>query len=595
MHDGTLSNQGLSDVYVQNKGTTTVSNDGKIGKCYYLDGTSYMTLSSNMMEFIKDHPFSYGCWFKTSGLAEGMTLCGILSFTYGCSMYINSDGHLGARIDGGAISQTFSTTPNLFDSKWHHLFLTYDGAIAKLYVDGAVAGNMNIVFKNRYNNIGAIGTEINNSSIWTGKGHINDVRVYDNCLSSKEVKLLSQGLILHYPLNQIDRERNLLQKTNQGKINWDYRFANGENTIDDYNSSGVNAVILTCIAASTSWQYTSYLISTTILNELQANTKYTASFDLFCNVTCNVTIGIRKCESTKLLSNTPSMSYSTTGTWKKMTYTLTTNDLSAGIDNQVFYISGLNMVGYYIIKNLKLVKGETCSNFWTPAWEDSDSWLDTTEYDTSGLCNNGSTILPPPLKKSGSPRYDGCYEFNGKQYIKFSSPYWNGTKSDVHELTINVWFILHSGCGAYCTIYSCYNSPGTGLWLGLNTESNGLWAYQGSVSPNYHKSGTAKLPINTWHMATFVFDNGKSTWYLDGSKVGNDVQWARDYINTTQYLAIGNSYTGTTWNTTFNGCLSDFRLFSTAFSAKDVADLYSVSASVANNGTLLLSGELIEN
>lgn len=103
------------------------------------------------------------------------------------------------------------------------------------------------------------------------------------------------------------------------------------------------------------------------------------------------------------------------------------------------------------------------------------------------------------------------------------------------------------------------------------------------------------MPINTWHMATFVFDNGKSTWYLDGSKVGNDVQWARDYINTTQYLAIGNSYTGTTWNTTFNGCLSDFRMFSTALPAKDVADLYSVSASVANNGTLLLSGELIEN
>lgn len=206
----------------------------------------------------------------------------------------------------------------------------------------------------------------------------------------------------------------------------------------------------------------------------------------------------------------------------------------------------------------------------------------------------GQLFYPPPLKKSGSPRYDGCYEFNGKQYIKFPSPHWNGSKSEIHELTINVWFMLYDDCGAYCTIFSCYNSPSNGLWLALNTENNGLWAYQGGISPSYHKSGTAKLPTNKWHMATFVFDNGKSTWYLDGSKVGNDVQWASDYINTTQYLSIGNSYTGTSWNTTFNGCLSDFRMFSTALAAKDVADLYSVSAFVANNGTLLLSGGLIE-
>lgn len=200
---------------MQNKGTATISNDGKIGKCYYLDGTSYMTLSSNMMEFIKDHPFSYGCWFKTSGLAEGMSLCGILSFTYGCSMFINISGNLSARLDNGINIVTFSSSTKLFDSKWHHLFYTYDGAIAKIYVDGEIVGNMNIVFKNRYNNEGAIGIDTNNYPVYKGKGYINDVRVYDNCLSPKEVKLLSQGLVIHYPLNQIDRSRNLLKASNK--------------------------------------------------------------------------------------------------------------------------------------------------------------------------------------------------------------------------------------------------------------------------------------------------------------------------------------------------------------------------------------------
>lgn len=398
MHDGTLSNQGLSDIYVQNKGTATVSNDGKIGKCYYLDGTSYMTLSSNMMEFIKDHPFSYGCWFKTSGLAEGMSLCGILAFTYGCSMSINSDGHLGARIDDGANLRMFSSTPNLFDSKWHHLFLTYDGTIAKLYVDGIVTGNMNIVFKNRYNNTGVIGTETNNSPVYISKGYINDIRVYDNCLSPKEVKLLSQGLVIHYPLNQIDRERNLLQGTNQGKINWGYSFANGQKTIDTYDCAGINAVMFTCITESTSWQFASYVMPSDILNSLKPSTKYTISLDLLSNVSCDINIVILRPDGLKFLSNWTGHSYRSADVWQKIICTLTTNDLSAGIDGQVLYIKGLDKVGYYIIKNLKMVEGTSCSNIWTPAWEDSDSWLDTTEYDTSGLCNNGSTILPPPLK-----------------------------------------------------------------------------------------------------------------------------------------------------------------------------------------------------
>lgn len=398
MHDGTLSNQGLSDVYVQNKGTATVSNDGKIGKCYYLDGTSYMTLSSNMMEFIKDHPFSYGCWFKTSGLAEGMSLCGILSFTYGCSMFINISGNLSARLDNGTNIVTFSSSTKLFDSKWHHLFYTYDGAIAKIYVDGEIVGNMNIVFKNRYNNEGAIGIDTNNYPVYKGKGYINDVRVYDNCLSPKEVKLLSQGLVIHYPLNQIDRSRNLLKASNKIVLSGsDYSpntsRENGKLTVlnnEVFNAytwvQGNLSIPIQDICKKPAEQFTF---------SCKVKTKNLSKSGLFISIdTRTETHQNQNIIALNIKENHNDIWQELSGILK-ITYTDSTRMLIC--------ISSAGATGFNGVvleyKDFKLEYGANPHPLWTPAWEDSDSWLDTTEYDTSGLCNNGSTILPPPPPK----------------------------------------------------------------------------------------------------------------------------------------------------------------------------------------------------
>jgi hypothetical protein len=42
------------------------------------------------------------------------------------------------------------------------------------------------------------------------KGYLNDVRIYNHCLSPKEVKEISKGLVLHYPMNNCNIEANNL-------------------------------------------------------------------------------------------------------------------------------------------------------------------------------------------------------------------------------------------------------------------------------------------------------------------------------------------------------------------------------------------------
>lgn len=41
----------------------------------------------------------------------------------------------------------------------------------------------------------------NTSAYFPLNGQLNDVRIYDNILSAKEIKEIAQGLILHYKLD----------------------------------------------------------------------------------------------------------------------------------------------------------------------------------------------------------------------------------------------------------------------------------------------------------------------------------------------------------------------------------------------------------
>jgi len=73
-----------------------------------------------------------------------------------------------------------STTPGALN-EWHHYVIT-----------GVNLSSWTKFYINKY------------GSGWNFAGSINDVRIYNHCLSPKEVKEISKGLILHYKLDGND-------------------------------------------------------------------------------------------------------------------------------------------------------------------------------------------------------------------------------------------------------------------------------------------------------------------------------------------------------------------------------------------------------
>lgn len=236
--------------------------------------------------------------------------------------------------------------------------------------------------------------------------------------------------------------------------------------------------------------------------------------------------------------------------------------------------------------DLKDVCVSECS---TAASGSNGSWADNTVYDTSGFGNHGSvTSACQPVLAGNSPMYDKCYEFPYKNYITGKMPFGGQAASN---FTISVWLNQIEG-GAYSTWLNSNGYGGSGLWLAVNTEGCAQWGYREGVSPNYVKGGS-NIAINTWHLFTYVYKEGVATWYLDGKK-NCSAAYADKTIMPAGTFTLGDSYAGNDWNTNFHGKLSDFRIYATALSDADIAELYNTPVSITSTGTMMTKGELIE-
>ena len=198
-----LRNNGVSDIGVTNTGAT-LSNDGKLGKCYSFNGSSNYMSATNVS--IPTTNWSMAAWiYPSADTSSGhQYIVGLNTSTSGdflgvLCVYTNK---LCVRISG----TTYTTTAYSLNT-WYHLAATYDGTL-KIYVNGELVNTTSSPAAPTAASTLYIGIRGGNFGYFNGK--LNDVRIYDHTLSAAEIKELAKGLVCHYKLDDVQSSDNLI-------------------------------------------------------------------------------------------------------------------------------------------------------------------------------------------------------------------------------------------------------------------------------------------------------------------------------------------------------------------------------------------------
>lgn len=592
--NGNLNNQGLSDLSFSILSSNTVLADsGKIGKTYSNNSFTNGGLVSNKQINLGTKQSMF-CWMKFSSLNSGSSLGGGLVSQH---RYANNTG-MGITIKyvsstTGYISVNTGTgsarTYNTYCGKtllqantWYHVGYTYDGSNIRLYVNGILEAThafTGMSVPSDY--ISVYCWSMENSTIdsavhtnYRFNGAINDVRLYDHCLSAKEIKEISKGLVLHYKLDNI-------YNTNPNKYGQPYcdgYMNSGFTRTELSNERGYNYKLTYVGTGDNSWK--SLSVPT---YSFTAGKKYFYSVKIRCNKWTGDGLWLRASRSSNdWVTNTVAVCGPTLadGKWHEYYVSQTVNTT---YDRSGSTVTSAPLLEFYTgacatkdftydfdfdIKDLQVVESDNYVPF------QEGGWNTTVVDDCSGYGYDG-TKSGVFGSDSTSPRYDTSITFpNGTDYAK--STFTN----TMNEFTFSYWIKPSASNGGYSIVGSNYGNDAQ-CWFAVNTENSGVWFYTGQYA---NVSGL--LTNGTWYHCVFTFKNGTSKWYINGV----EKTLSRNTVTKTSIpfnnFTIGNSYTGSSWNCKNYGSISDVRIYATALSASDIKELYQTSASIDKNGNM---------
>lgn len=588
--NGNLNNQGISSLNaVQSTAPTYVN--GKIGKAMST-GAFYLP-AAQVAKFYNNNAMSFCFWiYPTTSDSTSVPIIGqsamsagdnrmftIYQYNTGTSIHLSWQNE---NASGTFLSVVWSNV--LTVNTWNHVAITYDGSTAILYVNGVVKGTQ--TGTSARSNF-SYNVPIPNAS----SRYLNDIRIYNHCLSVKEIKEICKGLVAHYKLDDFGPNPNEI--ANSMPYSSTSGFSNagtgwGAPTLvaNTISPSGyvVRSTYTGSGGASGGIHHQPYDYST-----LENGAIYT--FSVWARASKNIPANIY---NEMMSSKTPGMPVTLTTEWQHFIVSGPINT-SATYHSDVIYATGTDVTTNMWIEcyGLKLEKGNQATA-WIPHTTDTQysKYSTNTAYDGSGLKNNGTLSSNKPTVSNDSPRYNSCMQFNGtNNYINC------GRGAMVKDsITVSMWCYAsdwgnHSG---NIKMISCTEGGGWNIYH-KSSDNKIQFDIGTGTSSNTYKAVTSVSTVtgSGWHMFTTTYDGLNVKMYIDGVLNNTTVAYSTKtpiYYNSNNTLFIATEAGPDATTPTgeyFNGKISDVRIYATALSADDIKELYQTSASITNNGTLM--------
>lgn len=548
-----------------------------MGKCATFSPTSttpttkiYNTTTS--LNYVNED-FSWSVWINPSSTIYGTSYI----FTVGRA---DAGGYgYGMGVSSGSVYCWFGNknwSISITHNVWTHISFCRKGNTIKLYKNGVLDSTQTfsgtLPTYSDGNGLG-LGCFHYSGSIYAYNGSINDFRIYNHCLSPKEVKEISKGLVLHYKMD--DKIATNLVKNNTYNVYNNYGVAASLTKLNE-TFQGCDIYRLSMTPNSTYISdFKSNLHSHGVYGfhrTFKANTKY--CFWIYYRPVSHSDVRVGGTASNiNGWTEIPPTEYG--GGWKVVGQYRNGSVTSDKTDNifTSFYcpsaVTGTAITIDFCCPHL--IEG------FSEIIDDGDyQEIDphTTVYDCSGFGNNGTiTSTTAPILDSDSPRYNSCFNFDTT--VKYITTAIDPTGyKDTYSIA---WW------------GNIPNFGGAMFW-GFNNMMNwcdGRYWNQGDGGSNpFYSSGTTTITppsTNTWHHYVITGDGSVTKLYVDGVLYGT----------AKTYRAIGGSSLQISgWPNDSNYRIpgmkmSDFRIYATPLSAEDVKELYNTSAMVCNNGTVM--------
>ena len=561
--NGNLNNQGLNTYTISNTGV--IDSLGKIGSCYSYS-KQYTLISGDIISNLSK--FSISCWVyltnaSTYNIFTSENSSGYWQFLLGNNSIKVRDSVSG--LSGSRIDKNITAIPS---SVWVHVTVVYNEGVVKVYQNGVLKDTLTFHSGATMNThdkmyIGADG--LNDNSTYPGNCKINDFRVYNHCLSDKEVSEISKGLILHYKLSE------------------NYQTLNNSFNYPTFNISSSNGGWLHWAPSNNTGTYSQNTNREYIYRDTQTYSHYfehkSGANYYICYQSPAFEGGYRSAQAIIKMPNGEDprghvlfSHNANVGTNPPTTFT----QLGDGfwlMKHEGFQQDGSNdLVSIYITHNKGVYISEAYLENDKKVCSDIFSTKNNNVIDCSGYTRKGE-IIGNLTTNSDTPRYDYVTSFDGKSYIQITSP-------SVEVRSVSFWAKWDSIPSGQSVVFVDQKSK-----MGFGLMSTGILCSCNGISTNtFNKTS---IVANKWYHFVIVNTGTAPTsknrdLFINGVKqipTSNASNWTFDI----DYLQVGKR---STTSDGFVGSISDFRMYVTPLTDNDVMDLYSTSTSVDNFGNL---------